>query len=365
MLQRLLLIVLTAVLLLPASVQADQVDDDLQTSWEVLWDQRGSPRPLIRWLKSPMPIRYRIFGTDFERHKNQIHQALQAAAQASGLVFQDVSSHADAQTAQLDLEVVGDKALEDNLPCYTQPLKWSGGYFDKVLVRMRNKDTWRCVFHEMMHAMGVVGHPSGKTVLSYFPYRRDQLLPLDKTMLQAVYAQDMPRNATPLQAIQILSRYIVQQESLGLSPDEAQQRREKFLQTILASMEKFAQGDGEVPVIVRRSGRASEANITDAKREMAFYLGVAYLLGSIAPRDEITATQWFTRSALADYPPGQVMAGRAYYYGRGTTEDKTQGLRWLIKASAAGSAQARDELVQIEKALPAEDWTKLREAATP
>ena len=73
----------------------------------------------------------------------------------------------------------------DSMPCYTQALKLSGWALEKVQVKMRSRDVWRCAFHEVMHAMGVPGHPSGKTVLSYFPYRRDLLMDLDRLILTA------------------------------------------------------------------------------------------------------------------------------------------------------------------------------------
>lgn len=348
-----------------SSARADALNDDLQTAWEALWDQRGSPRQLVRWSKL-QPVPYRIFGAGSERHKDHIQKALDAVADATGLKFLDVSDQPDSrQRAQLDLEVVPDNAADDDLACYTLPLQWSNWTFTKVEVKMRSKDTWRCAFHEMVHAMGVMGHPSGKTVLSYFAHRHDTLMPLDKLMLGGLYAKDMPSGATPFQAMQILSRYVVLQDGLGLTITEADQRRQAFLAHAVLSMEKFARGEGEVPTIVRRSGRASETHIAQARCDMAFYLGLAYGRGTIVAQDASAAARWQLLAAQAGHVPGQVMAGRAYYYGRGIEQDKTEGLRWLFKASASGSAPAGDDLAQIEKSLPADDWTKLRASATP
>ena len=143
---------------------ADKLDDNLQTVWESLWDQRGTPRQLLRWDKT---ISYRIHGPDSSRHREHIQSALKAATEVAQLDIIDVSAQVDAEsTATLDIEIVDDSSLQDNEPCFTAPLKWSNWAYDKVQVKMRSKDTWRCTFHEIMHVMGIAGHPSGKTVLS-------------------------------------------------------------------------------------------------------------------------------------------------------------------------------------------------------
>lgn len=173
------------------TAHADKLDDDLQTVWESLWDQRGTPRQLVRWDK---PIRYRIHGADASRHREHILSALKAATDIARIELVDVSGQADAETAAtLDIEVVKDTDLRDNEPCFTRHLKLSNWAYDKTLVKMRSKDAWRCTFHEMMHVMGVPGHPSGKTVLSYFPYRRDVLMDLDQLMLAAWYHRPCPK----------------------------------------------------------------------------------------------------------------------------------------------------------------------------
>ena len=347
----------------PVVARADLLDDDLQTAWEVLWDQRGTPRYLIRWLKTT-PVKYRIFGADHARHKTHIQSAVDAVAQASGLKFEDVSDQPDAQNAQLDLEVVTDAAIDRTMPCFALPRSWKNWTFTKVEVKMRTSDTWRCALHEMMHAVGLPGHPSGKTVLSYFPYRQDVLSSLDKVMLRGLYAE-MPNGATPFQAIEILSRYVVLQDDLGISITEAAQRRDLFLKNTVLSMEKFAQGGGEVPVIVRRSGRASENHIKEARNEIAYFLGLAHSRGTIVEKNEAQSVQWFLNSAKLSHQPSQVMAGRAYFYGRGVAIDKKEGLQWLDKAAAAGSTVAKDELAQIEKTISAEDLGKLRASSIP
>ena len=109
-----------------------------------------------------------------------------------------------------------------------------------------------------MHAMGIPGHPSGKTVLSYFPYRSDVLMDLDRLMLGAWYSPEMRPGATPLEALAVLSEAVARQADLGVPAEEAAERTKAFNQRKFAQMEAFANGQGEVPDIVLRSGKASQ-----------------------------------------------------------------------------------------------------------
>ena len=329
---------------------ADTLDDNLNTVWEVLWDQRGTPRQLQRWDIKAGPVRYRIFGDSANQQRKHLQTAIASASEISGVQFKDVSdSPSAASESQLDLEVVNQLELTSNMPCYMQAQRVQGGYFQKVLVKMREQNAYECAFHEFMHAMGLHGHPSGKTVLSYFRYRRDVFMDLDQVMLKAIYSPDMPQLATPLEALPVMAKYVAAQEYSGLSATDKQQRVDAYLKRTLSEMTAFAKGEGEVPLIVIRSGRVTQAHMDNARNEMAYYLGLAYNRGNAAVKDQALAYEWFNRGALNNHSPSQVMAGRALFYGRGVAIDTATGLNWLTKAAAAGNTVAKAELVNIGK----------------
>lgn len=331
------------------AAHADKLDEDLQTVWESLWDQRGTPRQVVRWER---PIAYRIFGHEADHHAAHIRAALTAAADVVHRQIQDVSAQPDAgSTAMLHLEVVKDSALADNQPCVTSPQKWANGAFDKVHVFMRADNTWRCAFHEVMHAMGIPGHPSGKTVLSYFPYRRDVLMSLDQLMLTAWYSADMPRSATPLEALAVMSGLVARQSDLGLTLEEAQGRAKLFNEHQLKDMEALASGQGEVPAIVRRSGKASEEFIGKARPAMAYFVGLAYLRGVITPKNTAAATPWFQQGAVKGHSGAQVLLARALIQGNGVVADPAAAHGWLTLASRGGNPVATAELEKLEKTL--------------
>lgn len=352
---------------------ADQLDNDLQTVWEALWDQRGMPRPISRWKPDASPIRYRIVGIDVANHKANIVQALDATAASTGLKFTDVSDTPEAATpetntpnadtqSQLDFEIVKDITSDPAFGCLVRPIRFDGWHYAKVSVVLKSSEVWRCVHHEMMHAMGIPGHPSGNTVLSYFKYRQDQLAPLDRVMLQAWYGPDMVAGASPFKALPILARYVAQHNAAGRDAAETEKQVKQFLAATVLSMENFVNGVGGVPTIVRRSGFASENHIAEARKQMMTMLGMAYTLGDTVPRDGLQAMRWFTDAAQAGHDTAQYALGITYFKGNGLTQDKAKGYRWLVKAANGQNTYFKDQLAEIEKSLPAAELDQLRQS---
>ena len=353
-----------------APAHADKLADDLQTAWESLWNQSGSPRYLLRWNASKT-VTYQIFGPAAANHRDHILKALAAAEDASGVQFEEfapstsISATATSTLAMLDIEVVNDSEMQDTLPCWMRAVRWSGFMYDKVQLKLRSSDAWRCTFHEMMHAMGLLGHPSGKTVLSYFPYRRDVLMDMDKVLLKGVYSPQMPTGATPLEAIKVFSALVAAQPEIDLPAGQAQQRANEFVEKNYVEMQAFAKGQGEVPVILRRSGRASETSIANARREMAHFLGLEALRGTMAAKDEARAAAWFQLSAQAGHSPAQVMLARALNKGSGLAADKPLAYAWYKKAMEAGNELAKTELATLETSLTPEELEKAKATITP
>jgi hypothetical protein len=339
---------------------ADQLDDNLQTVWESLWDERGTPRTLNRW---EQPVKYRIYGPGKDSQREYVRKALDAVAEASGIGFEDVSNDPEAAAkAMLDVEVSDGKDMPDSTACFVRPVTVRNGAFVKMLLKARERATWSCAFHEAMHVMGIPGHPSGKTVLSYFPHRRDTLMELDKLMLRAWYSKAMPRNASPFEALQVLAKAVAAQPDLGLEAAAAEQRARAFVQQRLTEMEAFAQGAGEVPTIIRRSGRASEDFITNARSAMAFFVELSYSRGNIDGRakDEKLAEQWQQRSAEMGFPFAQYMYGLAFLKKTDQADHRIRAYRWLSAAAAAGVGAATERLTALQKELSPDDLEKAK-----
>jgi hypothetical protein len=293
---------LATLLLSPAFAQADDAEQGLGTLWEVLWHQSGTPTRLVRWEQD---MRVRLHGVNAAQHREHTLQALRAVANEAGVKLIDVST-TEPHTANVNVEITSDHALEENQPCVTFLNFATETRIDSATVQMRNKDAWRCAYHEAMHVMGVRGHPAGKTVLSYFPWKVDGLLPLDKVMLRAWYSPKMRAGATPFEALPVLA-----DELVASLPDKAAAgaTRDRFFSRTIDQMQMFANGQGDVPFIVKRSGKATDEGIRNGRMEMSYFLGIAYLEGATVSQDQGQARNWLQRAATLGSRTAQTRLG--------------------------------------------------------
>ena len=162
---------------------------------------------------------------------------------------------------------------------------------------MRDHDAWRCAYHESMHVMGVRGHPAGQTVLSYFPWKIDGLLPLDRVMLRAWYNPRMQGGMTPFEALPILADELVATVPQAQKAT-AMKARDTFYVNTIREMHAYANGTGDVPTIVKRSGKSTPDGIRYGRAEMSYFLGIAYLEGTTVQRDATEAVRWLERAQM-------------------------------------------------------------------
>jgi hypothetical protein len=289
--------------LLPCAAMADEFEQGLATLWESLWHQSGTPTRIVRWEND---IRVRINGVNVATHRERTLHALRTVAGEAGIKVIDVTGQPDENTANLKVEITSDYALEDNQPCVTFLNFRTETRIDSATIQMRSKDAWRCTYHEAMHLMGVRGHPAGQTVLSYSPWKVDGLLPLDKVMLRAWYSPRMAGGMTPFEALPVLA-----DELAATSPDKAAtaQVRDQFFASTIREMHAYANGQGDVPAVVKRSGKATSEGIRFGRSEMSYFLGIAYLEGATAQRDATQAVRWLERAATMGNRGAQAKLG--------------------------------------------------------
>ena len=252
---------------------ADTLNDRFNAVWESLWYQGGEAFAVRRW---PGDIRVRVQGINRSTHRERIITALNLVAGVAGRTVVDVTDLPDAQQRpNLDVEVVDDVKLQDNFACLVRLERVRNGLIEKALLRMRNGMVYHCVLHESMHAMGIPGHPRADTVLSYFYQRVDQITALDRLLLKAWYGPAMRPGAFPLEALVALTDAVVQDDAGATS--DARARQASFLAETIRDMEAFASGQGEVPVVLKRSGTATTEGMRSGRLSMAKFLGMAYL----------------------------------------------------------------------------------------
>jgi hypothetical protein len=290
---------------IPAIAQASTFEQGMNTMWEVLWHQSGAPTRLVRWEQD---LKVRVHGEGAAAHRQQAVRALRDTAAHAGLKLVDVTDAPDAATQANVTVEIGDAGLSDEQPCETRLQFAEETAIQRATLQMRARDAARCAYHEAMHVMGVRGHPEGETVLSYFTRSVDRLQPLDKAMLRAWYSPRARGGMTPFEVLPILA-----DELAAVMPDRqrALQDRDRFLARTVEQMQAFADGRGDVPTIVKRSGKSSEAGIRYGRMEMSFFLGIAYLEGTCVQRDTERATHWLQRAVAMGSRPAQARLGAA------------------------------------------------------
>src|SRR5206468_12037874 len=95
-------------LLMPLAAHADEFDQGLQTLWEVLWHQSGTPTRIVRWEND---LRVRFTGVNVAAHRAHVMEALNTVTGEAHLNIKDVTGTPEEQTANVSVEIVSDSAL--------------------------------------------------------------------------------------------------------------------------------------------------------------------------------------------------------------------------------------------------------------
>jgi len=291
--------------LLPFTAHADEFDQGLQTLWEVLWHQSGTPTRIVKWEGD---LRVRFTGINVQAHRAHMMEALNTVTSEAHLGIKDVTGTPEEQTANVTVEVLADNALEDNQPCVTYLDFKTETKIDSATVQLRDRDAWRCAYHESMHVMGVRGHPAGQTVLSYFPWKIDGLLPLDRVMLRAWYNPRMQGGMTPFEALPVLADELIATVP-SYQKAAAMKTRDTFYVDTIRQMHAYANGTGDVPAVVKRSGKSTPDGIRYGRGEMSYFLGIAYLEGTTVSRDATEAVKWLERASAMGNRGAQAKLG--------------------------------------------------------
>lgn len=343
------------------TARADALTDRFNTVWESLWFQGGTPLRVERWGEV---IRVRVRGLNVPAHRERVIKGLRTVADVAGVKVVDVSDSVDAEErANLDIELVGPRDLADNLACNVRRGKVQNAIILKMEMKMRAHLVYHCVLHEAMHAMGISGHPSGDTMLSYFYQRVDAITDMDRLMLRAWYSPEMKPGMTPLEAVVVLTNAVV--KTYGGDSDAARAAQRTYLAQMFQSMEAFAGDKGELPIIIKRSGTASPASMRWGQTVMRHYLGWAYLDGTVVATDPAQAARWFERAARDGLLNAQNKLGELHEKGSGVEPSATEAYFWYGLAAAQQSESGKSALQRLTALLTPEqiDQAKARIAA--
>lgn len=346
-----LLVLLAGSLLVVPLARADELQDRFETVWESLWYQGGTPLPVSRWSGE---IRVRIQGRNVSTHRERILQALRTVGREADIEVVDVTDGgATAAPPNLEVRIINDSEGPPNLACFVRTTERDGQRIKAQELSMRQGAVYHCALHEAMHVMGIPGHPRAGTVLSYFHRRVDQLTDMDKLMLRAWYSHAMQPGMTPLEALPVLTDSVV----AAAGPDNAVPARaaqQRFHADVVRQMEAFASGDGEVPVVIKRSGTASAEMMAAARHWMAAFLGLAYARGGLVAQDPPQAVRWTERAAREGLAFAQWLAGEFAQRGFGRVADASDAYVWYALAAAKGVQPAAQAMGRVASVLTPE-----------
>jgi hypothetical protein len=113
---------------------------------------------------------------------------------------------------------------------------------------------------------------------------------------------------TPFEALPVLADELV---ATMPDPVKAGAARDRFFNRVIDQMQAFADGKGDIPAIVKRSGKSTDEGVRFGRMEMSYFLGVAYLEGVSVPQDPTLAVRWLQRAANLGSRTAQARLGAA------------------------------------------------------
>jgi hypothetical protein len=293
-LPRLLSLCIAGWCLCPAAAFAQDVAGALNTAWESFWQQTGYPRATYKW---QTPIRVRLTGASPERHKEFTLRQLRAVTELAGITVTEAA--ADDTTANVHIEYFGGTApLPDNQPCVTN-FSVRNNAIVSATIKANEQRVWNCMLHEMMHLMGFLGHPLYHSMLTYFA-RGTELTTVDKLLLKTIYSDAVTSGASPFAVLETLAQRIVD-NAADADKNASRQAADMFLRNTIQAMENFANGTGEAPTVILRSGRATTQGMARGRTDIQYFLGLAYTHGHIVKADKDKALGWLQKAAAASH----------------------------------------------------------------
>jgi hypothetical protein len=243
------------------------ITETLNLVWEVFWQQQGYLQPVSKWRD---PIRVSFSGVARERHKRFALGELLKAARAAGLDLAEADPAGP--PANFEVEFVADDLTRVGFYFACRTVRTpAAGVVRRVKIIAEERSLRGCMLHEAMHALGMVGHPRGGSILSY--YRgSSELTANDRFMLEVWYSDEVLPGMSPLAALAVFARRLVE----ALPPEqqaEARRAAAQFQREAFAQLEAIALGKGEPPRILFQSSTLTRAGLARGRIEAQRFVG--------------------------------------------------------------------------------------------
>jgi TPR repeat protein len=180
----------------------------------------------------------------------------------------------------------------------------------------------------------------------------DRITELDALLLRAWYSEAMKPGMTALEALPVLTDAVVAALG-GASPDKAREAQRRFHTRVMREMIEFAEGKGELPVVLKRSGTASVAGVAFGRTLMQADLGLAHMRGTLVPEDASAAARWMEMAARDKLPWAQWMMGNFAERGVGMVASKSEAYAWYGLAAGRGVKGAKAAQQRVADSMTA------------
>ena len=241
------LLLLAAAFTLAPPARADDLSETLNIVWETLWQQQGYLQPVSKWLD---PIRVSVSGAGARRHRGFVLAQLGRVARGAGIELAEAQP--DGLPANFEVEILADDLTRVGFyfACRTQRTP-GFGVIRRVKIIAEERALVRCMLHEAMHAMGMIGHPHGGSILSYYR-SSDELTAADELLLKAWYSDEIKPGMHALPVLAVFARRLVEAAPAAERP-AAERTAAQFQRQALDQLESIAAGKGEPPRILFQS----------------------------------------------------------------------------------------------------------------
>jgi len=224
-----------------------------------------------------------------------------------------------------------------------------------------------CIVHELMHVIGLLGHPHDvDSVLSYI-MNRAAMTEIDRLAIQMLYDPRLRTGERHTQALLKLRDALAERYGLDPRAPAVAAATQPWIDRTYKQLEDLAVGGNRVAMLNLAAGldagdgiRADPARALIWYRRMAelrlpegFYrLGIAYGWGRAVPVDVAEAARWLRQAADHGHPDAQLALAQAIEAERGVAYDPVEAMTLYLLAARQGVAEAGRRGAALRAKLP-------------
>jgi hypothetical protein len=250
--------------LVPAVAQEAQWRRAFDVMWQAQWAETGELQNATVWpAASGKTLRFGINPEASAAGKTAVTRAVASVLGHMG--WRGVQVPFEAAQLRFKLRHYTESELQQSR-CSTRSESAGGAYLLAEL-RLSEQAAYRCVLHELLHAVGLPGHPDGASVLSYFVGNPLVLSELDAFLLKALYSPQVVPDMPVLLLVRELNAQWIDQEVSPTERDQAKAFEQRWFDEQLLALRAFACEKGPPLAVLARSGRLTEAGLATGRQQ--------------------------------------------------------------------------------------------------